>query len=252
MILSKKLPILGSIHIRECERGDLNVKSKIKIIIAGLLVFSVSAYSAPLKNFAISYTFKNADGSVFRIIKYYLNDGLRFRSEYYSPVKYNISARAEAQTGDSVSKVETHTELQPESSSGKLEPHTIEILRKDKELVWSIDPSYKQYFEVPLRQDPWERATTEIFLTDSTNIKKTGETKLLDYPCNIYENVQKVDKDTWTNIFYVTQGSNIIMKNELLQNGNLIQIMEATEFSEEQPASSLFEVPEGYKKFENN
>jgi hypothetical protein len=64
--------------------------------------------------------------------------------------------------------------------------------------------------------------------------------------------VQKVNEETWTNIFYVAKELNVILKSELLQNGKLVQTMEAAEFSTEPPSQSLFEVPEGYSKSENN
>jgi hypothetical protein len=61
-----------------------------------------------------------------------------------------------------------------------------------------------------------------------------------------------VKDDEWTNIFYIAQDLNVILKSELWQNGKLVQTMEATEFHLEKPADSLFEVPDGYKKNESN
>jgi hypothetical protein len=61
-----------------------------------------------------------------------------------------------------------------------------------------------------------------------------------------------VNEDNWTNIAYVAQDLNVILKTELLQNGKLVQIMEATEFSMEKPAAALFEIPDGYIKNDNN
>lgn len=220
------------------------------LLTAGLLILSALTMAAPLQNFMIAYTFKNPDGTVFRIIKYYLQDQ-KFRTEYYSTVTYDISGSAEGQIKDSTISSEAKAEMKAEYSAAK-EPHTIEILRRDKGLVLSMDPAFKNYIEVPLRQDSWDHALTNIFFESMPDLKKSGETKLLNYSCDIYESVSKVQDNSWTNIFYVAEDINIILKTELWQNGKLVQTMEATEFHLEKPDESLFEVPDGYKKNENN
>ena len=141
--------------------------------------------------------------------------------------------------------------MQKEQLPSDIEPHTIEILRKDKGLVWSLDPSFKNYIEVPLRADSWEHATTSIFVIDFSGYKKTGEVKLLVYNCDIYESVQKEGNDSWTSILYAAQGLKVILKTEILQNGKLVQTMEATEFNTDKPDKSLFEIPDGYQKNDN-
>ncbi len=221
------------------------------LLLAGLLIFSALTTAAPLQNFMIVYTFKNPDGSGFRIIKYYLQDSQKFRTEYYTTVEYNISGSAEGQVKDSIISSEAHAEMTSKSKTD-IEPHTIEILRKDKGLVWSMAPDFKDYIEVPLRQDSWEHVLTNIFLDNLSDFKKSGEMKLLNYHCGIYKRVDKVKDDEWTNIFYIAQDLNVILKSELLQNGKLVQTMEAAEFHLEKPADSLFEVPSGYKKNESN
>lgn len=226
------------------------------LLVAGLVISTAIAWTVPPQNYTISYTFKNPDGSVFRITKYYMRDGNKFRTDYISPIQYNISAGAEVTTdlsgdADSQKIAKEDVKLTTEQPNN-IEPHTIEILRKDKNLVWSLDPSFKNYIEVPLRQDAWERAIDGIYNIDSPDLKKTGEIKMLDYTCDIYESTQKVKEDSWTNIAFVAQDINVILKTELWQNGKLVQTMEATEFNMEKPASSLFEIPEGYQKNDNN
>ena len=176
------------------------------------MLVSVSlAWAAPPQNYSISYVGKNPDGSYNNSRKYYLRDGNKFRSEYAGL--------------DGVT-------------------HTIEILRKDKGLVWSMDPVNKQYREVPLRQDAWDFAIGGPFATADMMVKKTGTVKILNYNCNIYEMLS----GEWLNIFAAEPGTNALLRTELKQNGKLVQLTEATEFKTEKPAAALFEVPAGYKK----
>ena len=82
------------------------------------------------------------------------------------------------------------------------------------------------------------------FVTDFQGLTKTGETKFLNFPCDIYES----ESNGWTNIIAVERGMSIILRVENKQNGKRVQIMEATVFRPEKPAVALFEIPAGYKK----
>lgn len=226
----------------------------ILMLILGLMMSSALALDVPPQDYEIVYVFKNADGTVASMLKYYMRDGNKFRTEYISTVEYGITANTEASTdlsNDTSSNVSGTAQLDAKPLSNP-EPHTVEILRNDKKLVWSLDPSFKDYIEVPLRQDSWEHILTNIFISDFHDLKKTGEAKLLNYTCDIYESVQKVKEDTWTNIAYVSHDLGVILKTELWQNGKLVQIMQATEFNLEKPALSLFEIPETYTKNDSN
>jgi hypothetical protein len=226
-------------------------KAKYYFLVALGLLISSYVWASPPENYIIKYNFKNPDGSVFRIIKYYFREGCKFRSEYYSTIQYNINSSAEAQVENDSVESQAEADMKTESIANP-EPHTVEILRKDKNLVWSIMPEFKQYFEVSLKPDSWDRSVSGNFVSDFKDLKKTGESKLLNNDCEIYESVQKYNDVTWTNIFYVAKELKVILKSEMLQNGKLVQTMEAAEFSTEQPSSFLFEVPEGYSKGENN
>jgi hypothetical protein len=226
----------------------------ILMLVLGLMVSFTLALTEPPQDYAIVYVFKNPDGTVTSMIKYYMRDGNKFRTEYISTIEYDITANTEASTdlsNDSSSNINSAAQLNEKPISNP-EPHTIEILRNDKKLVWSLDPSFKNYIEVPLRQESWEHKLTNIFISNLQDFKKNGETTLLNYSCDIYENIQNVKEDNWKNIAYVSQDLGVIMKTELWQNGKLVQIMEATEFNLEKPALSLFEIPETYTKYESN
>ena len=228
--------------------------SLILILMIGLIISSALSLNVLPQDYAIVYVFKNADESVTNMIKYFMRDGNKFRTEYISTIEYDITANTESSTdlsNDSINNINSTAQLSANPISIP-EPHTIEILRNDKKLVWSLDPSFKDYREVPLRQESWEHILTNIFISDFHDFKKTGETTLLNYSCDIYENIQKVKEDNWKNIAYVSHDLGVIMKTELWQNGKLIQIMAATEFNMDKPALSLFEIPVTYIKYESN
>lgn len=194
--------------------GELLKMKSVWFAAVGFLLISAMAWAAPLQDYSIDYTLKNPDGTVSDFIKYYLRDGNKFRIEYLHPdgVAFNI-----------------------------------EILRKDKGLVWSIDPSFKVYFEVPLRKDAWERAVTGISGAEPPKIGKTGTTKFLNYACDIFE----VEAEGWSNTFYLEPGMNLILRSETKLKGQTFQIREATAFSPAKPAAALFEIPAGYQKQQN-
>jgi hypothetical protein len=234
----------------------------ILLLIAVFVVSSSLTRTESLQNYTLSYTYKNPDGTLFRVIKYYMLDGIKFRIEYYSlasSVNYNVSVDSELQLdGETVKKesqvnvdVNGETTLQAPDLTN-IEAHTIEILQKDKELVWTMTPQFNQYSEVALRQDSWERSVNGLLVTSYPDPKKTGEINLLDYECNVYESVQITPKSNWKNIIIAVQGLDVVLKTELWQNDKLVQTMEAMEFSREKPAASLFEIPEGYQKNDSN
>ncbi len=183
------------------------------LVLIGLLLGSAITWAAPPQDYTLVYTFKNPDGTLFRTIKYYLRNGNKYRADYLS---------------------------------GAGAVNTIKIMRKDKGLVWLLDPGFKTYTETALAQGPWERAINEYYITDFNEFKKTGETKLLGYSCDMYE----TEGDGWSNIIVVAQDINVILKTESIENGKIVQIMEATEFRQEKPAAALFEIPAGYKRSE--
>jgi hypothetical protein len=219
------------------------------LVTLGLLISSF-VWATTLENFTLKYVFKNPDGSGFRIIKYYFSEGRKLRAEYYSTIQYNISSSAEAKVENDTVESQANADMQADSIANP-EPHTIQILRKDKNLVWMLMPEFKEFFESPLKPDAWENSISGNFISDFNDLKKTGETKLLNYDCDVYESVQKYNEDTWTNTFCVAKELNVVLKSEMMQNGKLVQIKEAAEFSTEPPSSSLFEIPEGYSKNEN-
>ena len=110
---------------------------KLKLIwlgLAGFLLFVTLAWAAQPQDFTVSYQFKNQDQSVFRIIKYHLRGGKKFRVDYLS--------------GDGAA-------------------NAINIYLKDQGLIWTLDPTSKQYAENPLEQSEWERALTGVIAIEA-------------------------------------------------------------------------------------
>lgn len=184
------------------------------LAVTGLLLFSALAWAAPPQDCTVAYTFKNPDGQVFRVIKYYLSDSLKFRVDYLS-------------------------------KDGTV--NAVNIYRKDKGLIWSLNPSTQEYKEKSMEPDEWDYQLMGIFVPEFQKAKKNGETKIFNYPCDIYE----AERSGWTTISYIAQGMNIALKTELKEKEKLVQIMEATEFQLKKPAASLFEIPAGYQKQQN-
>ncbi len=176
--------------------------------IAGVVLFS-TLWAAPPQNYSLGFTFKNPDGTVFRIIKYHLRDGGKYRVAYLS--------------GDGAA-------------------NAVEIYRKDKGLIWSLDPASKTYKATALTQEAWVYAVAGPCAADSQMQKKTGTAQFLKRACDVYE----TEKDGWLTISLVEQGTHFVLRSETKQNGQLVQTMAATEYSLAKPAAALFELPAGY------
>ena len=187
------------------------LKSKLFwLIIAGLLLVTSMAGAAQPLNLTISYASKNPGEKPFHTLKLYLSDGNKLRIDFLS-------------------------------AEGAL--NATSIYRNDKGVSWGIDPLAKTYVELPLTKRDWEHGLSWLF-TDYSQYKKTGTTKCLNLPADIYERVS----GEWTNIFVIAQGMELNLDSELKQNGKTVQINTAADLKFERPADSLFQLPAGYKK----
>ena len=210
------------------------LKLKFIWLLSAILLFSATfSWAASPPDYTIVYAFKNPDGTMFRIIRYYQRDGDKFRYDHLATVKYHVSGGQP---------------LRAEQIPADAEADLILILRKDKGLVWSPDPPSQTYHEAPLKPDSWEKRNSGIFIPPDFKSAKTGAAKFLNYSCDIYESVRTVKEETWSNTVLVAQGSGVVLKTETRRNGELVQTMEAVEFSLAKPAAALFEVPARYQK----
>lgn len=66
------------------------------MLILGLMISTAFAIDVPPQDYAIVYVFKNADGTVSNMIKYYMRDSNKFRTEYIITVEYSMTANTEA------------------------------------------------------------------------------------------------------------------------------------------------------------
>jgi hypothetical protein len=239
------------------------IRIKFILLLMAVLVVSSSLTRAESpQNYTLSYTYKNPDGTLFQVIKYYMLEGVKFRIEYYtlsSSVEYNVNVESELQLDNETVKKESQVNVDVNEETAlqapdltNTEARMIEILQKDKELVWTMTPQFNQYSEVALRQDSWDRSVNGLLITSFPDAKKTGEIKLLDYECNVYESIQITPKSNWKNRIIAVQELDVVLKTELWQNGKLVQTIEAMEFSREKPVESLFEVPVGYEQNVSN
>lgn len=186
---------------------------KIKLIwltIAGILLFFSFIWAAPPQNYTLTYVFKDQDQKPVMMVKCYMLDDTKLRVDSF------------------VDNAVT----------------TVAIYRKDKGLIWTFYPNIKQYTEIPMEQALWDQAmkgTADIPLDSS---QRTGETKFLNYNCDVYE----MKKDGKTDTCFIVQGMNIILKSESMENGKIEMTAEAIDFHLGNPIASLFEILAGYKK----
>ncbi|MGE5577392.1 MAG: hypothetical protein ACM3TT_09415, partial [Syntrophothermus sp.] len=176
-----------------------------------LLLASVLILASSPQDFTLKYTFKNPDGSVFRLVHNYMAGGVKYRVDYLTP-------------------------------SGTT--NLINIYRKDKDLYWSCNPTNKTYVEKKLDETEWSYAMIGVFAWEEDKQKKTGEAEFLGWPCEVFA----AERAGYTTIRHLLQGTNLVLRSELREKEKLVQIVEATEFRQEKPAASLFELPVGYKK----
>ncbi|HXK59332.1 MAG TPA: hypothetical protein PLP42_05490 [Acidobacteriota bacterium] len=181
--------------------------------LSGLLLASVLILANSPQDFTLKYAFKNADGSVFRLVHNYMADGVKYRVDYLDP---------------------------------KGAANLIKIYRKDKGVYWSCNPTNKTYVESKLDETEWSYAMIGVFVWEEDKQKKTGETEFLGRSCEVFA----TERAGFTTTLHLLQGTNLVLRSELREKEKLLQILETVEFQQEQPAASLFELPAGYKKVE--
>ncbi len=191
------------------------MKLRLRLIglVAGLLLFSTLAWGAPPQNYILTYSYKEMGRETLTMtLKYYLHNGIKLRIDYLS-------------------------------TSGAV--RMSKIFQQDKGLVWTLYSFSKQYQEQSLDQGAWDTVKGGFaFEWDWDQCQKTGETKLLNYPCDIY----RMQKNGKTTTAYVAQGMNIVLKAESKENDKIVLTMEAADFRPEKAAASLFEIPAEYTK----
>jgi hypothetical protein len=185
-------------------------------IILAILSLSFVAAAAMPKDYHVRYEFKNPDGSIFRIVDYYMRDGVKFRYIY---------------------------------SNTDGSTYFNEVYRKDKMLIWSLEPDFKQYIEVKLKPEDWLHVMNNVTMSpaDLAQAKKNGQAKLLGYNCDIYETEVNIGQ-IYQNTVYQAQDTQIILKAEMKKDGKQVQLMTATKFELVKPDAALFEVPAGFAK----
>lgn len=181
--------------------------------LAALALATALAWAAPPKDLSVTTVSKHPDGTVLHILKTYLRDGVKLRMEILS-------------------------------AEGRV--NAVSIYRKDKGLLYGIEPDTRTYTQSKLKEGDWDRGLFAVFPEPGHNLQRTGETTLLKTPCETFTS----DLTTLTMTFTLAKGSGVILKSEWLQKGQVAQIDEATAFSLAKPAPALFEIPAGYKRRE--
>ncbi len=190
----------------------MKLRPVLATLILATLTFAASlAWAAPPTDLSLTTVSKNPDGTVLHTIKSYLRDGTKLRMEILS-------------------------------AQGKME--AVSVYRKDKGLVYGLEPDTRTYTQSELKDGDWERELFAVFPESGHKLQKTGEATVLKTPCEVFTS----DLTTLTMTFTLAKGSGVILKSEWLQKGQVMQIDEATAFSLAKPALALFEIPAGYKR----
>ncbi len=188
----------------------------IGLVLAGLLLPSTLAWTAPPPDYVLTYVHQekepNREALTTMTLKYYLHNGLKLRIDYLS-------------------------------ASGAV--RLSRIFQKDKSLVRTLYSFSQQYQEGALDQAAWDSIIGGFaFEWDWDQCQKTGATKFLNYPCDIYQ----MQKNAKTTTAYIAQGLDIVLKAEIRENDKILLTMEATDFRPEKTAAAFFEIPAGYTK----
>lgn len=186
---------------------------KLSPALAALILATSLAWAAPPTDLSLTTVSKNPDGTVLHTLKCYLRDGAKLRMEILS-----AEGRADAVT----------------------------VYRKDKGLVYGLEPDTKTYTQSKLKDGDWEHGLFPVFPEPGHKLQRTGETTFLQTPCETFTS----ELTTLTMTFTLAKGSGVILKSEWLQKGQVAQVDEATAFSLAKPAPALFEIPAGYKRRE--
>lgn len=170
------------------------------------LLLNPSVWAAEPQDCTLSCAFKNEDGKVFKFIDYHLSGGEKFRIDILDPDRTALA---------------------------------FAIYRKDMGTAWSLDADTKKYTAKKLDQAMWDHMIETLFAREFQAQGKTGEVRVLDYPCDVY----RVENNRWVTLSYVAQGLNVVLKSEIIKDGETVEVMEAVKFLQEKPADSLFEIP---------
>lgn len=183
--------------------------TRMKILLLGsvvLLLLSPPVLAAEPQDCTLSCAFKNEEGQVFKFIDYHLSGGTRFRIDILNADRTTMA---------------------------------FGIYRKDTGTSWSLDPDTKKYSEKKLDPGTWDTVIETLFAREFQAQEKTGEARVLDYPCDVY----RQENNRWVTLSYVAQGLNIVLRSEIIRDGKTVEVMEAVKFVQEKPADSLFEIP---------
>lgn len=187
------------------------------LMLVGLLLFPTIVWAASPQDYTITYVHEEKEPQRESLttmnLKYYVSNDQKLRIDY-------LSASAAVQMS--------------------------RIFQRDQGLIWTLYSFANQYQEESFDQSQWEALKGGFaFEWEWDKCQKTGETKILNYPCDIYQ----MQQNAKTTTAYIAQEMNIVLKAEIEEDGKIVFKLEATDFQpQEKTAASFFELPDGYTK----
>lgn len=147
-----------------------------------------------------------------------------------------------------ISKEYVQGNMKYRNETEKKDSITINILRIDKNVIWSLKPEDKTYTEEQITDEILDNWTYRNVKNKSTKIEQE---KILYQDCDLYnfnEKVQIYGMDVQRTVkYWFLKDTNIILKRDE-RVGSLHVINEATEIKFEEPTDDLFEIPNNYIK----
>jgi hypothetical protein len=133
--------------------------------------------------------------------------------------------------------------------SQKGEGSIVIIFRRDKNIVWTLNPEKKLYMERPFNEKEMEQATKNII--DSRNEKVLGTETVNGFKCTKKEVETTVEfmgfKRTSKMILWISDRLDMPIRTKS-QDGSMTELRNIKEGS---PAGKYFEIPKDYKKASN-
>ena len=119
------------------------------------------------------------------------------------------------------------------------------IVRGDKGITWTLNHKNKCYTQWPGLQTGWP---DEQFLKKATTKHDKGKEKISGYMCNkrLYE-FENTSASPMSMTLWVSDKLDWPLKMEIKRNDKTV-LLECEKVKEKKLASSLFELPKGYKK----
>lgn len=125
--------------------------------------------------------------------------------------------------------------------------HMITIIRLDKKMLWALNPATKEYVEMRIPGSSMADPRSDAALAKQATKKSLGTEKVGGYTCQKTEYVLRGGKGQKM-VRWFSSKLNWPIKMQISLPGGKVATQEVRNVKIGRQATSLFEVPKGYKK----